>query len=58
MILMIKMRNTKVSTLACGNNIKYAPKIPAIAPLAPMTGVVELKLNSIWTMLAPKPDTK
>jgi len=34
-----KKMGTRVTTRALGKRIKYAPMIPAIAPLAPMVGI-------------------
>ncbi len=36
---------TNVRTLAWGNSTKYAPNTPATAPLAPITGIVEVGLK-------------
>ena len=40
-------KNTRVFTLAKGYRIKYAPRMPDIAPLAPTMGICELKSVAI-----------
>ncbi len=42
-----KKMGTSVSTRAPGNRTRYAPKTPAIAPLAPTVGTVEDELVTI-----------
>ena len=49
---------TKTCTLAFGKLIKYAPKIPAIAPLAPIIGSSELGFVAYWPNAANSPEDK
>ena len=45
-------------TFALGYKINYAPKIPEIAPLAPITGMVELTSEKTWIRVAHIPQNK
>jgi hypothetical protein len=49
------MSGIRVTTLACGKSRKYPPMTPAMAPLAPMVGMVESRLVTRWTALAATP---
>ena len=49
---------TSVRTRANGKDTTYAPKTPAIAPLAPTLGTLVWELSTVWTIPAPKPQSR
>ena len=58
-IVVIKMKmNTSVTMRERGNLIRYAPMIPAIAPLAPTMGTVEFGLENTCPSAAATPHTR
>lgn len=56
--LIITTMNSKKSTLAYGNNSKYAPITPEIAPDAPTVGIIEAESDITWNTSAPMPEAK
>src|SRR5271157_5429762 len=53
-----KNNGTSVSTRERGYRMKYAPITPAMAPLAPTVGMVELAFSSVWNMAAATPHVR
>lgn len=51
-------RKIKVLIFAKGNKIRYAPKIPEMAPLTPTIGILESKSVAICPNAASVPQTK
>ncbi len=57
-VVIKKPMGIKVSTRARGNRIKYAPRTPATAPLAPMVGTRESGLAIMWEILPADPASR
>src|SRR5690606_35386588 len=53
-----KREGTSARMRAPGNSRKYAPKTPAIAPLAPIIGTREKGLTIIWATAAAAPQMR
>ena len=50
--------NSSVRTSAWGYSRRYAASTPAMAPEAPMLGVEEPALTTMWVAPAARPHTK
>ena len=48
----------RVKIFENGWRIKYAPMIPAIAPLAPIVGTLEFKFKSKWEIPEAIPQSR
>lgn len=48
----------RVTTRALGKSRKYAPMTPAMAPEAPMTGMVEFQLKRTCENTAKRPQVR
>ena len=58
----MKWTNTRtirsVSIFDLGKKSMYAPRTPEIAPLAPITGIVEWEFKVTWINTATSPQTR